>query len=83
MRQSIGKEAPIAFTEPTSEVIGGVEYGVIGAGKPDPETHVVTTVAQYYYVTIRKNHALGFVLTPSDPEHLQECKDVLARVKFQ
>jgi hypothetical protein len=83
MRKSFGKESPIAFGEPTTEVVGGVEYGVMGAGRPDPQTGAVTTVVQYYYITIRKNHALGFILTPSDSEHLQECKDVLASVKFQ
>lgn len=74
---------PIAYTEITSERIGGVDYGVLGQGKPDPQTKALTNITQYFYVAMRKHHALVFVMTPGDPKHLQECKDVLGAVKFQ
>jgi hypothetical protein len=76
--------SPLRFDEKmTIEEIGGVKFGVIGAGPRNPETALPPSVGQRYYVTLRKNHALTFILTYDGAAQLQACREILNSLKFQ
>jgi hypothetical protein len=84
MRSIIDERAPIIFDdEITVEQISGVEFGVLGARLRDSATKVVSSVRQRYYVTLKRNKAIGFVLTYHDDKELQQCLELIHTFRFQ
>lgn len=62
----------------TTEKIGGVEFSMLGASP----TVATSPLRQRYYVTLRHNHAIAFVLTFHGDEELRACLEVLNSLKF-
>ncbi|HVG31999.1 MAG TPA: hypothetical protein VM911_02930 [Pyrinomonadaceae bacterium] len=65
----------------TTEQINGVEFGLIGARPKDPNASASTTLQQRYYVTMRKKHALVFIVTYDGDKQLQACMELLNSLK--
>ena len=79
-----GESTPIRFDEQTTiEELGGIKFGVVGATPRNPETAQSSNVRQHYYITLRKNRALVFILTYDGAEQLQACREILNSLKFQ
>lgn len=78
------ESTPLKFDEQTTiEEIGGIKFGVVGAAPRNPVSVPSATVQQRYYITLRKNHALAFILTYDGAEQLQACREILNSLKFQ
>lgn len=77
------KESPVVMEDKvTTERVGGVEFAVVGIRPRDPTHAASATVQERYYVTLRKNHAISFVLTYHTPDQMQACLDVLNSLTF-
>jgi len=75
-----GADPAIDFdTITTSEKINGADFAWMGAKPKNPNSHTYLR----YYVTLRKHHAIVFVLTFHRAEELQWCLDVLTSLKFE
>jgi hypothetical protein len=80
----VSEATPLKFDDKsTTEEIGGIKFGVVGAVPRDPATTPSPTVRQLYYITLRKNHALAFILTFDGEEQLQACREILSSLKFR
>jgi len=82
--RSISIDSPFVFdANSTTERINGVEFGLLGSTPKEPHAPAMANLRQRYYVIIRRNHALGFILTYDGPEQLQACMEVLNTFKLQ
>lgn len=76
-------EGPMVFGDTvTTERIGSEEYAVIKA-RPRTPPPLAPDMEQLYYITIRKRHAVTFIITFSTPEERQACINALNAIKFQ
>ena len=81
---SLRPNSPLLYEEsPTKQTIGGVEFGMIEAILRNPTSAALITARLRYYATLRKNHALLFLLIYDSHEQLQACLDVVNSLKFQ
>jgi len=82
--RAASQNTPLIFDDKSStEQINGVEFGMIGAGPKDPKASPSPTLRQRYYVTLRKNHAVIFILTYDGDTQLQACLEMLNSLKLQ
>jgi len=80
-RSSNASMTPLVFDDQiTTEKISGVEFGMLAA---NPKDSTAYSARQRYYVTLRHNHAIAFVLTFRGNEELQACLEVLNSLKFE
>lgn len=69
-------------TQLQSERIGAVEYTVATA-RPRDKQSAAPGVEQRSYITVRRNHALAFILTFAGEEQRQACLDVIRAVEYR
>lgn len=82
-RLSAAPALPIVFEgETMTERIADAEFAVMEARPRDPASVPTPDVRQKYFVTLRKNHALIFILSYSSPEQLRECRALLDTLRF-
>ncbi len=80
---TIGESLSAFEDEIKTEQIGGLEFAFLGVHPRNPQLAASSTVQQRFYVMMRKNYAVLFVLTYGTPEQLESCLDVLKSLKVQ
>ena len=78
--RAIAEKSPLVFdNHVTTETINGVEFAWLVAVPKDPSS----SARQRYYVTLRRNHAISFVVTYHGDDELKSGMEVLHSLKFE